>query len=181
MAVQNKVPVKAIYGLHGGPPIQLSLTEAANQTFLAGDPVYINASGDVALFTAALDTGGQKFVGFAAEAAHNNPVAAAVNVGVYIGWGNVFLGNVTSNGADQATVRNQVGEAGYPLYHDATAGATRAAIDIARTGGTITAAIVIKISDAQRNNAGGASVVGDTNGLVEFVLIPAALQITGGA
>ncbi len=171
MATANKGAVIPVYTLHGGPPFQKTYPEAASQTFLRGEAVYLDGSGNVAEYTTALDDGTQRFVGFAAEDGHNNSTAAGSNTAVYIPWGTVFEGNVcTAAGADQVTAKTQVGTA-YVLFENATLNIVQ--IDISNSASQISAVRLVSISTR--------GAVGDTNGRVEFVVIPAALQITGSA
>lgn len=168
MATQNKGAVTAAYTLHGGPPIQKFYPEAASQAFKLGEAVYLDGSGNVAEYTAAVDDGTQRFLGFAAEDGHNDTVAATSRVGVYLAFGTVFEVNVTSAGSDQATAKTQVG-ALYPMYQDTTNNIIM--VDIADTAGQGDWLRVLDISPK--------GTVGDTNGRVEVTVVPAAVQVSG--
>ena len=159
------------YTLHGGPPITKPYPEAASQVFLKGEAVYLDGSGNLAEYTAAIDDGTQRFLGFAAQDASGTTGAAC---SVTLPWGTVFEGNVcTGAGNDQITAKTQVGNAGtsYALYENATLNIVQ--VDIGNTGGQIRAATIIEISPK--------GAVGDTNGRVLFMLVPAATQVTGAA
>src|SRR3990167_1263936 len=130
MATKNKVPLVCAQSLHGGPPLSRVYPEAALQTFKKGEAVYLDGSGDVAEYTAAIDDGTQRLLGFAASDGSNDATAGDIKVEVYLGFGNVFEANVTSAGSDQITAKTQVGTL-YPLYQD-TAN-SRVAVDIADT------------------------------------------------
>ena len=164
----NKVPLVASQTLHGGPPITRSYPEAASQTFKKGEAVYLDANGRVAEYTATVDDGTQRFLGFAAEDGHNDTTAETHECIVYLGFGNVFEANVTANGSDQVTAITQVGTL-YPLYQDTTG--SRIAIDISDTGGQGDWARILELSPRD--------AVADTNGRVLFTLVPAALQVSG--
>ena len=168
MATINKTAVITAGSLHGGPPLSLAYPEAASQTFKKGEAVYLDASGNVAEYTAALDDGTQRMLGFAAEDGHNDTTAATHNVLVDLGFGNIFEANVTAAGSDQVTAKTQVGTL-YPLYQD-TAG-SRVAVDISDTGGQGDWCRVLALSPKD--------TAGDTNGRVLFTLVPAALQVSG--
>lgn len=165
----NKQPVVPAFTLHGGPPLQRSYPEAASQTFVKGEAVYLNGSGHVAEFTLGIDTGGQRFLGFAAADASNDTVAATREVGVYLVQGTVFEMTVSSNGSDQVTALAQVGTV-YPMYHDTTNGQTH--VDIADTGGTLDSIRVFDVSD--RAN------VGETNGRVLVTIELDIVQVAAG-
>lgn len=168
MPTITKVPLACVASLHGGPPLSRVYPEAASQIFKKGEAVYLNGSGHVAEYTAAIDDGTQRLLGFAASAGSNDSVAANAKVEVWLGFGNIFEANVTSNGSDQVTALTQVGTL-YPLYQDTTDG--RVAVDIADTGGQGDWCRVLELSDRD--------AVGDTNGRVRFTLVPAALQVSG--
>lgn len=171
MATANKQPVSVAYTLHGGPPITQLYPEAASQTFVKGEAVYLDGNGRVAEYTLAIDDGTQRFLGFAAEDGHNDSVAGNSKCLVIIPWGVVFEGNVcTAAGADQITALTQVGNA-YVLYENATLNISQ--IDISNSGGQISAVRIVNISPR--------GAAGDTNGRVLFILIPAATQVTGAA
>jgi hypothetical protein len=172
MATINKQPLVCNQTLHGGPPITRTYPEAASQTFLKGEAVYIDGSGNVAEYNVSIDDGTQRFLGFAAEDGHNDTVAATNRVAVYLPWGNVCEANVcTGAGNDQITAKTQVANAGtsYALFENATLGIVQ--VDIGNTGGQIRAATIIEI----------VGTVGDTNGRVRFMLVPASTQLTGAA
>ena len=168
MATINKTAVIVAGSLHGGPPLSLAYPEAASQTFKKGEAVYLDGSGNVAEYTAAIDDGTQRMLGFAAADGSNDTTAATRNVLVDLGFGNIFEGNVTSNGGDQTTAKTQVGTL-YPLYQDT--GGSRVAIDIADTVGQGDWCRILALSPKD--------VVADTNGRVLFTLVPAALQVSG--
>ena len=171
MATANKQAVSVAYTLHGGPPITKAYPEAATQTFLKGEAVYLDGSGNVAEYTATIDDGSQRFLGFAAQDGHNDTVAATSTVAVILPWGTVFEGTVcTGSGNDQITAKTQVGTA-YVLFENATLGIVQ--IDIGNSATQISAVRIVEISSK--------GAVGDTNGRVLFVVIPAATQITGAA
>lgn len=173
MATATKSAIRVAYTLHGGPAITKVYPEAASQTFKAGNAVYLDGSGNVAIFNAAADSGSQRFLGFAAQDGQNNSTAAAVNTTVILPWGVVFEGNVTATGSDQVTAKTQVGNAGtsYALYPDTTN--LLHMVDISNPGSKIRAVTIIEISPR--------GTVGDTNGKVMFMIVPAACQITGAA
>ena len=168
MATAIKTAVIPAYTLHGGPPLQKTYPEAASQTFKRGEAVYLDGNGRVAEYTAAIDDGTQRFLGFAAEDGHNG-TAGANNCSVYLGWGTVFEINVTNAGADQTTAITQVGSGPLPLYQDTTN--SIAMLDIGDTAAQGDWCRIVAISTK--------GLVGDTNGRVEFTLVPAALQVTG--
>ena len=171
MATAIKQAVSVAYTLHGGPPITKVYPEAASQTFLKGEAVYLNGSGDVAEYTTTIDDATQRFLGFAAQDGQNNSTAAAVSTAVILPWGVVFEGTVcTGSGNDQITAKTQVGSA-YVLFENSTLNIVQ--IDIGNSGGQISAVRIVEISPK--------GAVGDTNGRVCFVVIPAATQITGAA
>ena len=168
MATINKVPLMAVATLHGGPPLSRVYPEAASQTFKKGEAVYLDGDGNVAEYTAAIDDGTQRLLGFAASDGSNDSVAGNASVEVWLGFGNIFEANVTSNGAAQTTAITQVGTL-YPLYQDTTN--SRVAVDIADTADQGDWCRVLELSDRD--------AVGDTYGRVRFTLIPAALQVSG--
>lgn len=168
MATINLVPVTIAATLHGGPPLVKTYPEAASQTFVAGEAVYLDGAGRVAEYTTALDDGTQRFLGFAAENGHNDATAASHSVEVYLGWGNIFEANVTAAGAAQVTAITQVGSV-LPLYEDTVN--SNVSVDIANTGSQGAWARIMAISTRD--------VVGDTYGRVLFTLVPAALQVSG--
>lgn len=168
MATISKVPLRVVGTLHGGPPLSRVYPEAASQTFVKGEAVYLNGSGHVAEYTAAIDDGTQTFLGFAAQDGHNDTTAATSTVEVWLGFGNIFEANVTSNGSDQTTAITQVGGV-YPLYQDTTN--SRVAVDIADTGSQGDWCRILELSERD--------AAGDTNGRVRFTLVPAALQVSG--
>lgn len=159
---------KSAVQLVGGPALEKRYPEAASQTFVRGEAVYIDGSGYLAEFTAGVDNGTQRFLGFASEDAHNNATAGADDVGVWVGPDNEFEANVTSAGSDQATALTQVGTK-YPLYQNTTDSIVQ--IDIADTGSQIDCIRVIKVNER--------AAVGETNGRVRFHLTRDALQIFG--
>lgn len=170
MAIANKVPLVCIGTLHGGPVVVRTYPEAASQSFVKGEAVYLNGSGDVAEYTAAIDDGTQRFLGFAESDAHNDTVAATNNISVILGGaGNVFELNVTANGSDQVTAKTQVGAAAIPMYQDTTN--SRVAYDISDTSGQIDCFRMLDLSPRD--------TVGDTNGRVLVTVVPAALQVAG--
>ena len=173
MATQNKQPVAVAYTLHGGPPITKVYPEAASQTFVKGEAVYLDANGRVAEYTSTIDDGTQRFLGFAAEDGHNNSTAGGSSCAVILPWGVVFEGNVcAAAGADQITAITQVGTA-YVLFENATLNIVQ--IDISNSANQISAVRIVELSSR------GSALAGDTNGRVMFVVIPAAIQITGAA
>ena len=170
MATAIKQAVSVAYTLHGGPPITKAYPEAASQTFLKGEAVYLDGSGNLAEYTTTLDDGTQRFVGFAAQDASGTTGAACF---VTLPWGTVFEGNVcAAAGADQTTAKTQVGVA-YVLFENATLNIVQ--IDISNSCSQISAVRIVEIASR------GGAVIGDTNGRVMFVVIPAATQITGAA
>lgn len=171
MATATKSAVKVAYTLHGGPPITKVYPEAASQTFVAGEAVYLDGNGRVAEYTTGIDDGTQRFLGFAAADGANNSTAGAASSTVILPWGVVFEANVcTAAGADQITALTQVGTA-YVLFENATLNIVQ--IDISNSGGQISAVRIMELSPK--------GAVGDTNGRVCFVVIPAATQTTGAA
>lgn len=170
MATVNKQRVACKETLHGGPPVQKSYPEAATQTFKKGEAVYLDGSGNVAEYTAGVDDGTQRFLGFAAEDGHNDTTAATHDCSVWVASvasGNVFEANVTTTGgADQTTAKTQVGTL-YPMYQDTTNSIVM--VDIADTGGQGDWLRVLEI----------VGTVGDTNGRVKFTVVPAACQVLG--
>lgn len=159
-------PVKVEFTLHGGPPLQVSLPEAANQTFVEGEAVYLDGDGRVAEYTASIDDGTQRFLGFAAQDGHNNATAGAVNCQVLLPKGTVFSANATSAGSNQATAIAQVGVA-YPMYQNTTNGVIQ--IDIADTGSQGDWVRVYGIHPE--------AAVGESNGRLLFTIVNQALQI----
>lgn len=168
MATINKVPIAVVGTLHGGPPLARPYPEAASQTFQTGEAVYLDGSGNVAEYTASIDDGTQRFLGFAAEDGHNDTTAATHDVMVNLAFGNIFEINVTSNGSDQTTAKTQVGTL-YPMYQDTTN--SRVAVDIADTGSQIDCMKVYALSPKD--------AAGDTNGRVLVTITPAAVQVSG--
>src|SRR5574343_736869 len=165
----NKEAVRPSYTLHGGPPLQKAYPEAASQTFKKGEAVYLDGSGNVAEYTAAIDDGTQTFLGFAAEDAHNDTVAGTNTCSVWLGFGTVFEANVCGTaGADQVTAKTQVGLL-RPMYQNTTNSIIQ--VDISDTGGQGDWIRILAISPRY--------AVGETNGRVEFTIIPAALQVSG--
>jgi len=170
MATANKSAIVAIRTVHGGPPLIEHAYEAASQTFKKGEPVYLDGSGNLAEFTAGIDTGGAKFAGFAAEDAHNDAsVVTTRKTQFYPRAGNIFEGNIISTGSDIVSANTQVGME-RPLYRDTTL--SLAMVDIANPATPIDSCRIVKISDR--------GAVGDTNGRVEFELIAAAMQVYAG-
>jgi len=167
MATVNKFKCQPAYVEGGGFPVTAVYPEAASQTFKRGEAVYLDGSGNVAEFTGAVDSGTQRFLGFAAEDGHDDSVAATSNVSVVIPTpGTVFEANVTANGSDQATAKTQVGVR-YPMYQDTTNSIIM--VDISDTGSQIDCLIVKEI----------VGTVGDTNGRVRFTVDSVALQVGG--
>lgn len=165
MATANKSAIIPIKTTHGGPPLQRTYPEAASQSFKKGELVYLDGSGNVAEFASGIDSGSQRFLGPAAEDAHNDSVAATHNVGVYCGPENIYEGNVTATGADQVTAKTQVGVL-YPMYPSTALSLHM--VDILDPGSKIDCARITAISSR--------GAAGDTNGRVEFSFIDAALQ-----
>src|SRR3990167_1698734 len=161
MATINLLPLVCVGTLHGGPPLVATYPEAASQTFTTGEAVYLDGNGRVAEYTAALDDGTQRFLGFAAEDGHNNATAGGDSTQVYLGFGNIFEANVTTAGSDQVTAITQVGTL-YPMYQDTTN--SRVAVDIGDTGGQGDWIRVYQLSEKD--------AVGDTNGRVLFTVVP---------
>ena len=170
--------------INGGPPLQQFFPEAASQTFNAGKSVYLNGSGHVADFTAGIDSGSQRLLGFAAEDGNNLTTAVTANatnvgstksqinsglIGVYISPYTIFEGNITSNGTPIAATLSHVAQL-YPLYQDATNSYSH--IDVADTGSKINCVNTLK-------PAGDGFAVGDTNQRFHFTLTPASLQVLG--
>lgn len=168
MATIAKRPVEVVGTLHGGPPLSKAYPEAASQTFKKGEAVYLDGSGNVAEYTAAIDDGTQRFLGFAAEDGHNDTTAATHDVLVDLGFGNIFEANVTSNGSDQTTAKTQVGTL-YPMYQNTTDSLIQ--VDIADTGSQ---GDWLRVYGLSKKDAAG-----DTNGRVLFTVVPAALQVSG--
>ena len=153
MATQRALSIA--FTTHGGPPLQLWYDEAASQTFLKGEAVYLDGAGNVAEFTTALDNGTQRFLGFAAGDGHNDTTAATNRIGVYIlDPGTVFEANVTTGaGSDQVTAKTQIGSI-YRMNHNTTLSIVQ--IDIGATGDNIECFRIVGFSTEKD--------VGETNG-----------------
>ena len=167
MATATKFKCQPAYVEGGGFPVTKIYPEAATQTFKRGEAVYLDGSGNVAEFTLGVDTGGARFLGFAAEDGHNDAVAATSQVSVLIPVpGTVMEANITNAGSDQITAKTQIGTR-YGIYHDTTNSIIQ--VDVATIGGRIDCLIVNEI----------VATVGDTNGRVRFTVDPVALQVGG--
>ena len=158
----DKTPLTLI----GGPQLSKKYPEGASQTFVKGEAVYLTG-GYVTEFTTGVDNGSQRFLGFAAEDAHNS-TAGAYSVEVWVGPDNEFEANATAAGSNQVTALTQIGTK-YPLYLDATNAIVM--VDIADTGSKIDCARVIKVDER--------TAVGETNGRIRFHLTRDALQVFG--
>src|SRR3990167_2213998 len=126
----------------GGPHKIKRYPEAASQTFVQGEAVYLDGAGRVAEYTAAIDDGTQRFLGFASEDGHNDTTAATHDCGVYVGADNEFEANVTSNGSDQTTAITQVGTE-YPMHHNTTNSVIQ--VDISDDASQIDCCRIIKV------------------------------------
>lgn len=167
MATANKSAVSVARTVHGGPPLVESYPEAASQTFKKGEAVYLDGSGNIAEFTAAIDDATQDFIGYAAEDGHNDAaVDTTRKTMVYVRAGNVFEANVTAAGSDQITAKTQVGTV-YPMYQDTTNSIIM--VDISDTSGQADACRIVRISPK--------GTVGDTNGRVEFEVVTGTVQV----
>lgn len=169
MATINQVPLVCIGNISGGTSIARAYPEAASQTFVQGEAVYLDGNGRVAEYTTAIDDATQRFLGFAAEDGHNNATAGGSSCLVDLaGGGNLFEANVTNAGAAQITAITQPGLL-RPLYLDA--GNARVQVDI---GDTADNGDWVRILELSKKDA-----VGDTYGRVVFTIVPAGIQVLG--
>jgi hypothetical protein len=187
MATIPKSAIAAKRMTNDAPPMQTFFLEAAGQTYKIGKSVYLNGSGYVADFTAGIDSGSQRLLGFAAVPGNNLTSAGVQNAantgtyqsqigqgltGVYIGTQTIFEGNISSNGSDVVSLLTHIGQL-YPLYQDSSLGFSM--IDVADTGSKINCVNTLKPSGQN----GDLMYVGDTNQRFEFTLTPASLQVMG--
>lgn len=167
---QDLVPVKALKRKDGTPPTIQYFPEAASQSFVAGEAVYIDSNGRIAEFDGTADNGTQRFLGFAAEDA-SNAAAGAVDVGVYVAddetifEGNLYHGTVGS----AITAQDDLGDL-LPLKHLTSTGEGIIAVDKENTAGKIDCARITGFSLKP------GQAIGDTYGRVQFIIEAAGRQ-----
>ena len=163
MATQVLQPIKAVRTRSGGAPEILAYPEAATQTFKKGEMVYLDGSGRVAEFTASVDDGSTRFLGFAAEDGHNDTTAETHDCAVYIANGDtVFEGNIYHGTVGSAITAITDVSTVLPLKQLPSQGDGMCAVDKEDTSGQIDCARIIAISPRD--------AVGDTYGRVEFII-----------
>ena len=169
MSTQNLTPVLVAFTISGNTPLTRSYKEAASQTFKKGEAVYIDGSGYVAEYTASIDDGTQRMIGFAAEDAHNGTAGqyeCLVNLACddTVFSGNIYHGTVGSAVTAQTDLTTLL-----PLKELPSQGTGMVAIDKENTSGQLDMA---RILDFDKNHA-----IGDTYGRVLFVIEAAGRQI----
>lgn len=172
MGTQALSPVRAVKRLDGAPITIESYPEAASQTFVKGEPVYLNASGHLAEFDATADNGTQRFLGYAAEDAHNDVVAATHKTGVFVADDSlVFEANIYHTTVGSAvTAQSDLGSL-LPMKHLPSQGRGIAAVDKEDTAGKIDCCRIIGFSTRP------GEAVGDTYGFVQFIVEAVARQL----
>ena len=168
MATQTLTPIRAVRRRGGGAVTIQYFPEAASQSFKKGEAVYLT-SGTLAEFTASVDDGTQRFLGFAAQDASGTTGAAC---GVWVAdddlvfEGNIYHGTEASAVTAQSDLLSLL-----PLKQLTAQGAGMVAIDKEDTASQIDCARIIGFS----NRPGEA--VGDTYGFVQFIIEASARQI----
>lgn len=169
MATQKQIAISPVGTISGNSPELRAFPEAASQTFVAGEAVYLNGSGYLAEFTSAVDTGGQRFLGFAAEAGHNDASNGTYDIKVYIGNGDtIFRGAIYHGTAGSAVTAITDIDAKYPLQHDTTN--SKCYPNKQNPAGPIDACTIVEIC------GGPGHAVGDQYGWVKFFIDEAARQ-----
>lgn len=166
MATQNLVPLLVVGTLSGNAPEIREYPEAASQTFVKGEAVYLDGAGRVAEFTASVDDGSTRFLGFAAGDG-SNTTAGAVNTPVYIANDDtIFEGNIYHGTAASAITALTDVATLLPLKQLTTTGLGIIAVDKEDTASQIDSCRIIQLSPKD--------TVGDTYGRVWFVIEAAA-------
>jgi hypothetical protein len=154
----------AVMTLHGGPPPILYVPEAALETFVKGEYVYINGAGYAAEITG--DTP-PVIYGVAAEPAHNSTPAGTNNVAIFLARPDVlFELNMKQSGlADHVSV---AGDFGHPMAIQRDTTNSKIFLNASTQAGANVRMFVHTI--------GRGSVVGDTNARVWASFLPNNVQ-----
>lgn len=157
MATIARIPIEPVHW-HGGEIIQLRLPEAASQTFVKGEIVYLVGG----YITEIAGNTPSQIAGVAMEDAHNDTSSGTHNILISTADAhNVFVGSVTTNGSDVVTAVTDVGGT-FGIYRDTTN--SKVYIDKNVTAGASVRTVVIE-------HYKNPDVVGDTNGRVYFRFI----------
>lgn len=166
MSTQVLQPISFVRRLGGGGgPVIEEYPEAASQTFKKGEMVYLDGSGHVAEFTASVDDGSTRFLGFAAEDGHNDTAAATHKVKVMLPTDDsVFEGNIYhSTAASAITALTDVASGTLlPFVQLPSQGDGMVAVDKENTSGQIDCIRIVNLSPKH--------AVGDVYGRVEFIV-----------
>lgn len=165
MATRDLTPIKAVKRRSGGPVTIQYFPEAASQSFVAGEAVYL-VNGKVTEFADGVDNGSTRFLGFAAEDASG---VTDTDIGVYVAdddvvfEGNIYHGTVGSAITAVTDLTNL-----WPLKILASQGEGMCAVDKEDTGSKIDCCRIIGFYKGHD--------IGDTYGRVQFVIEAAARQ-----
>lgn len=159
--------VKAVMTLHGGPPPLLHLAEAASQTFVKGEFVYIGADGYV------YEIGGDTpavIYGVAAQNGHNAATDGLYDVAVHLASPEVlFEGNVKEAAlADHTFAQTDLGTT-MAIQRDTTNSKTF-------LNSAVVAGANVRVFTHRRARG---SAIGDTNARVLFNFLPNTVQFQG--
>lgn len=163
MSTRNLTPVLPAFTVSGNSPLTRSYQEAASQTFKKGEAVYIDAAGQIAEYTASVDDGTQRFLGYAAEDAHNDSVAGTHEVLVWIACDDtIFSGNIYHGTVGSAITALTDLATLLPMKQLTATGTGIIAVDKENTAGQMDC---LRIVDFDRNHT-----IGDTYGRVLFAV-----------
>jgi len=172
MATIAEKELRAVMTLTGGPPPQLTLKEAASQTFVKGELVYISggyvteigSSGAVAVATDPV------IYGVAAQDAHNDDSNGDSDVSVFlITPQTLFEANYKASGSNKVVAQTDLGTVA-GLYRDT--GDSKVYVDSgAKTPGTNVLVFVHRLAKD--------SAIGDTNARVLFTFFQNNIQFAG--
>jgi len=176
MTTQALKPISVVGTRSGNSPEMIEVPEAASQTFKKGEAVYM-VSGYATEFTATVETDGSgaiRFLGFAAEDAHNDASAVAngVKVKVYVANDDtIFEGNIYHGTAASAITAVTDFDASilYPLKQLASQGDGMVAVDKEDTANHIDACQIIGFKPEH--------AIGDIYGRVRFIVAAAARHL----
>lgn len=115
MATIPVTKMKAPRTISGNPPQIMTFPEAASQTFVAGELVYLSGG-----YVTECSANPTLILGMAADPAHNS-TAGAYNVGVYVANSDTIfeISKTNSTGTAAATAVTDVGT-GFGVYLDTT-------------------------------------------------------------
>jgi hypothetical protein len=171
MATINLAPIRAVKRLSGGPVTPQYYPEAASQTFVKGEAVYL-VSGKVTEFTDGVDNGSTRFLGFAAQDASG---VTDTMIGVYVPDDDlVFEGNIYHGTVGSAITAVSDVATLLPMKILASQGSGMVAVDKEDTASKIDCCRIVAVQGFLRPG----EAVGDTYGRVQFI-IEAAGRLIG--